>query len=319
MDLITQGILGAAAAQIVSPKKFQTKAWFVGFLSGMAADADIFIRSKQNPLLLFYFHRHFTHSLFFIPFGGILCVLLILVFLKSYRPWWRETLFCSIAAFATHGILDACTSYGTLLWWPFSLERVAWDWISIIDPIFTFVLLIGVISTRVFDSRKFVVISLLFCLSYIGLGALQHHRALQVQNTLAQERHQIIKQGRVFPTLGNIIVWRSAYIFNHTLASDDITVWPRHIHTKFLGNFPVTDFENLAFAIKNNPSLLNAFNVFNWFADGYLITVKTQPLILVDGRYLIGTKTIQGLWGLEFVGKSGSIVRNITLVPLKNS
>ena len=36
----------------------------------------------------------------------------------------------------THGLIDACTSYGTLLYWPISHHRESWDIISIIDPIF---------------------------------------------------------------------------------------------------------------------------------------------------------------------------------------
>ena len=39
--------------------------------------------------------------------------------------------------YATHGLLDSCTSYGTQLFWPFSDVRVAWDTMSIVDPLFT--------------------------------------------------------------------------------------------------------------------------------------------------------------------------------------
>ena len=39
--------------------------------------------------------------------------------------------------FSTHGVLDACTSYGTQLGWPFSDVRFAWSNVSIVDPLFT--------------------------------------------------------------------------------------------------------------------------------------------------------------------------------------
>ena len=48
--------------------------------------------------------------------------------------------------YATHGLLDSCTSYGTQLFWPFSDERVAWDTMSIVDPLFTIPLLVFVIA-----------------------------------------------------------------------------------------------------------------------------------------------------------------------------
>jgi membrane-bound metal-dependent hydrolase YbcI (DUF457 family) len=48
------------------------------------------------------------------------------------------------AGYATHGLLDASTTYGTLFFWPFTDMRVAWNAISIVDPLFTLVLLLGV-------------------------------------------------------------------------------------------------------------------------------------------------------------------------------
>ena len=40
-------------------------------------------------------------------------------------------------------LLDAATSYGTRLFWPFSDERAGWDWIAIVDPAFTVPLLVA--------------------------------------------------------------------------------------------------------------------------------------------------------------------------------
>ena len=39
--------------------------------------------------------------------------------------------------YATHALLDSCTTYGTMLFWPFSDVRIAWNTVSIIDPLFT--------------------------------------------------------------------------------------------------------------------------------------------------------------------------------------
>ena len=47
----------------------------------------------------------------------------------SFRQSW---LYCT-AGYATHAVLDACTTYGTMLLWPFSDARFAWNTISIID------------------------------------------------------------------------------------------------------------------------------------------------------------------------------------------
>ena len=73
MDPITQGVIGATFAQQPSKKSTVLLATLLGFLSGLAPDLDVFIRSEQDPLTTFVFHRQFTHSLLFIPIGGLIC------------------------------------------------------------------------------------------------------------------------------------------------------------------------------------------------------------------------------------------------------
>ena len=88
----------------------------IGLLSGLAPDLDIFIRSSDDPLLFLEFHRQFTHSLVFIPFGGLICGAFIFLIVKKISTLtFKETYIYSTIGYATHGLLDACTSYGTLL------------------------------------------------------------------------------------------------------------------------------------------------------------------------------------------------------------
>ena len=78
MDPLSQGALGASASQsFASEPGKQRSAMLVGLLAGMAPDLDIFIRSANDPLLFLDFHRQFTHSLFFIPVGALLCALIL--------------------------------------------------------------------------------------------------------------------------------------------------------------------------------------------------------------------------------------------------
>ena len=50
MDPLTQGTIGAVLPQALSKKNLGIVA-LLGFLSGMAPDLDIFIRSSTDPLL----------------------------------------------------------------------------------------------------------------------------------------------------------------------------------------------------------------------------------------------------------------------------
>ncbi|MFT5657456.1 MAG: inner membrane protein, partial [Gammaproteobacteria bacterium] len=78
MDPLTQGVLGAALPLAAARRSDHLVAvGILGLLSGMAPDLDVLLRSSSDPLLYLEYHRQFTHSLVFIPFGGLLCCLLL--------------------------------------------------------------------------------------------------------------------------------------------------------------------------------------------------------------------------------------------------
>ena len=141
MDPVSQGVVGAAFAQAAAKRTtLATVAWY-GALGGMGLDLDVLFQSPTDPILFLEFHRQFTHSLVFIPIGA----LLVFAVLRSIANRVRmlqglsagQAYLACLMGYATHGLLDACTSYGTQLLWPFSNARIAWDTMSIVDPLFT--------------------------------------------------------------------------------------------------------------------------------------------------------------------------------------
>jgi inner membrane protein len=56
LDPLSQGVLGAAAAH-ASSNKHGAMACFLGLVGGMAADLDVLIRSKSDPILFLEYHR----------------------------------------------------------------------------------------------------------------------------------------------------------------------------------------------------------------------------------------------------------------------
>ena len=139
MDPLTQGIVGATAAQSFSKVNRLLLISIIGFLAGLAPDIYIFIRSVNDPLLFLEFHRQFTHSIVFIPIGGLICALVFYhLFAKKNNLSFRNTYIFSTIGYGSHGIIDTCTTYGTQLFWPFSDERLAWNTISVIDPYLLF-------------------------------------------------------------------------------------------------------------------------------------------------------------------------------------
>jgi inner membrane protein len=304
MDPITQGAIGAAAAQAVFGRRLPRGAALIGFAAGMAADLDIFIPSGSDPVAGMIYHRQITHSLIFIPLGGLLSSLLF-VWWKQFKGYRREVIGAAIVAYATHGLLDAFTSYGTLLFWPFSNQRIAWDLLGIVDPMVTVPLLIGMFWT-IFASRpRAARIALMFFVAYVCFGGWQHYRASSAQRTVVDAREHVIEHGRVMPAPGALVMWRSVYRSGEEIHVDGVRVpYIGETLVRSGGSAPVARFANLPEAVQSHPDIARAFEVFTWFADGFVTPVDGNATILGDQRFSADFSSITPLWGMDF-GTSG--------------
>lgn len=299
MDTPTQGLLGAVVAQAICGRKLPRSAWLIGMVGGIAADLDLLIHGSSDLLGGLTYHRHFTHALAFIPIGALIAALPF-VFWPAFRGkrWW--VLAASALAYATHGLLDACTSWGTLLWWPFSEARVAWDIIGIIDPVFTLVLLVGLVWSVLARRRRVASAAFGISLLYLGLGFVQHQRAAAVQRQLAQMRAQRIERGRVLPSPLNLILWRSIYEVDGQLYADSIRVPFFGTATVWVGtSTPRLTLEDVEAEGPLDASVRAAFERFSWFADGYTAYDASAPRVVGDMRYGLEPDVFASMWGLQ--------------------
>lgn len=302
MDPITQGALGAAAAQTLlqlEPER-PHRIWMAGAIGGMAADLDILIRSSNNPMLSLLYHRHFTHSLIFIPIGGFIIALCLLLF-PYFRSNWKVTLWAALIGYATHGILDAATSYGTVLFWPFSLQRINWDFIFIINPVFTALLVIGTAIGIIFHTRKAIAAGLISALIFLGLNALQHHKALEYFKTDLKKHYPDTQMIRAMPAGLSSTIWRGIAVSGNRLIISNLKIpWAKKPYAIQTYSFPYFRTKDLPRYVQLSKGLQKDYAIFNWFTSGYLVLVSKTPLILADGRYTIGKNPIRSLWGIEF-------------------
>src|SRR5262245_115499 len=305
MDSITQGVLGAAAAQSIMSRRLPRGAGLIGAIGGMAADLDILIRSSDDPTLAWLFHRHFTHSLFFIPIGGLIAAIPFL-WMDRFKDFKREVVMASMIGYATHAPLDIFTSYGTQLFWPFSNYRVALDWIAVVDPVYTIPLWIGVIWTAKKRNPRYVQIALLLTTLYIGFGGWQHHRASDVQRRLATLRGTQMTHSRVMPAIGWLLLWRSVYLAEGRLYADGIRIpWlgtPRVLEG---GSSDSTTADDLPPSARNNAETERRFRVMNWFADGLIAPIDGNGNAIGDMRYTAAPESLTPLWGLKFDPSTG--------------
>jgi inner membrane protein len=303
MDTITQGVLGAAAAQSVMSRRLPRGAGLIGAVGGMAADLDIFIYSLNDPTVSWTFHRHFTHSLIFIPLGGLIAALPFL-WMKRFKDHKREVILAAVIGYATHGLLDAFTSYGTQLLWPFANLRVAWDWLPIVDPVYTVPLWIGVIWTARTRNPKAVRMALLLSSLYICFGGWQHHRAVETQKDLAAMRGHKIEYSRVMPAPGWMVFWRSLYVSDGRIYADGIeTRWFKSTLALEGGSADLTTFDDLPVNAQLNAEARRRFDIFNWFAGGLISPVSGAGGSMNaygDMRFTVAVESLTPLWGLQF-------------------
>ena len=298
MDILTQGLLGGVLAQTVANKKETKLATLVGVLAGLIADADIFIYSSSDPLLNIEFHRHFTHSLFFIPFGAAIAMAILWPFLHKKLSNTRLYLYC-LLGYSLSGFLDACTSYGTHLLWPLSNERVAFNIISIIDPVFTVILLITLVYSLKVNRKKVAQVGLLLSGAYMALGFVQHERAQSIADELVKSRGHETVQHVVKPTVANNLLWRSIYIANNRIYVDAIRLGLFSENKVYAGEstekFTV---ENYLLKDELSSVIYKDIQRFTKFSNGYVAIDKTQPNVIGDIRYSMLPISTKPLWGI---------------------
>lgn len=299
MDPVSQGVTGALFSQTFSDRYRLKYAGLIGALSAMSADLDILIRSSTDPLLVMEYHRHFTHSLLFIPVGSLICSLILWPFFRKSLGFKRIFIY-SLAGYSTAGLLDACTSYGTSLYWPFSDKRITWNLISVIDPVFT----IGIAGFLVMSlrrgSRKIAVAGLIFALIYLMMGYYQKLRVEHALSTLANKRGHSIERMFVHPTLGNIILWRTIYRSGESYYVDAVRAGIFKRTKIYEGSETgVFDIEKYNYSPDINGTLYKDIKRFDHFSLGYLTAFPETGNIIGDLRYSMIPNGITPLWAID--------------------
>jgi len=299
MDPVSQAVVGCVASQAAFGKRLGRLAIACGIVGGTLADADVVIRSADDPLLAMELHRHFTHALAFVPVGGLVAALPFLL-LRRWRRQWAAIVAACTLAYATHAPLDLLTSYGTLFWWPFSRDRVALGWMSIIDPLFTLPLLALVTAAALTRNRRYTSAAALFGALYIGFGAVQHGRATAVQAGLAAARGDRVEASRVMPTLGNVILFRSIYRAGGRIQADAVRVAPGGDASVVPGDsVPIAPTPAGGPEVDADDRRVRDYRRFSWFADGYVARDPRRPQVLADMRYSLAPEGFEPLWGVE--------------------
>jgi inner membrane protein len=211
MDSFTQILLGVATAEVIAGRQLKNKTFLYGAVLGTIPDLDVVVALFMNPVSGVAIHRGLSHSvLFFVflsPFLGW-----AIAKLEREKISLKRAVVLAFFGLFTHILLDAFTTWGTQILWPLP-DRFALKTIFVIDPLYTFPLLISLIY--VFRTKndvlrhKYVIrgiaISSCYLLLTCGLklfAVQKFENALKAQNVVYTEI--IVK-----PTAFNTILWNA--------------------------------------------------------------------------------------------------------------
>jgi len=312
LDPLSQGAIGACLSQSLSSKKNLLTIGIIGFLAGMSPDLDVLIKSDQDPLLFLEFHRQFTHSLVFIPIGGLIFASVFYsLFKRRISLSFKQVWFYASVGYGTHGILDSFTSYGTQLLWPFNNDRISWNNISIIDPLFTIPIIVLITLAAIKKSPFLARVSLIWAIFYLSLGWFQHQRAIEFANELIQQRGHNAIEISVKPSFGNLILWKIIYKTKDRFFVDAVNLGPKKQH--FNGDsIDIFNLDNYELRDKLTALQKNDIERFKWFSQGFIAINPNNRNQILDIRYSNLPNEIGGLWGIELTPNSDNHVRFIS-------
>src|SRR5690606_36898458 len=200
--------------------------------------------------------------------------------------------------FGSHGLLDACTTYGTQLLWPFSGERIAWSVVAVVDPLFTLpVLVLAALAAQRRDVRV-AWLAFAWSVAYLGLGWVQNARAADAGAALAASRGHAPERLEAKPALGSLLLWKIIY---------------EHVGRYYVDAVR-TGLDVVIFEGESTPKLDLAKH-FPWLAEGtqqardverfrrvsddFLSIDDRAPNRIVDMRYSMVPNEIDAFWAIE--------------------
>lgn len=145
MDTITHaisgGVIGAATSR-GNPQEMRRRALW-GALFAAFPDTDAAIALFTDTLTYLNAHRGVTHSVVLLPAWA---ALLGWIAARVRGQRWRDMASLAAAALAAHILGDLITSYGTRIFAPVYDAPLAFPITFIIDPVFTLILLAGLVA-----------------------------------------------------------------------------------------------------------------------------------------------------------------------------
>jgi len=277
MDNLTHSLMGAGIAGALLTRRLGPRAMLLGIAAANMPDLDILIR-YDNVIDAMTYHRGFSHSLLFETAVAPLIAWGVTRIWRRTRDHWWPMLLTVWLCLITHALLDSLTTYGTQLFWPIhAVPPVAFPAIFIIDPLFTLILLVGIIIAVWRRKRpERMVAASIATLSvagiYLAAGMLGHVAvAARAADNPAFAGERIFVQ----PAPLNILFWNVTAVSDEAVIRGSSMVFPgcaiTHVDSEPRHSRPPDGFD-LPPAVRRLEWFTDGFYMFNAGADGLTIS-----------------------------------------------
>jgi inner membrane protein len=158
-----------------------------GFFACAAPDLDFVVGSAGSVAYIAQ-HRGITHSLILLPVWALLVSWILAKILREPRGW-RALYGITAMGIALHIAGDVITSYGTMVFAPFSNWRAAIGTTFIIDLWFSGIILAGLAVSAFLPKQRLPAAAALASLcAYVGFQFIQKQHALELGELFAKEK-----------------------------------------------------------------------------------------------------------------------------------
>lgn len=302
MDTLTQMALGAVIGQAIGYKKLGWRAPVYGAIGGLIPDLDVLYADRLSPYGDWLYHRHITHSVFFAPLIAPLLGWLTWLIHKKQPGHYRTYGWVWFWSILTHPLLDTATIFGTQLLAPFSDARFSISAMSIIDPIYSLILLIPLLLAALPRLRPHIpliaALALVFSTLFIAHGWLQNKKAHWY--AVDQLRLQRITPDDVAVYTTIFQPYLRRVVVRQTIGGQE---WLRvgFISSLKPGLIAWTCQKQTGAPWREAILHTQGGRIFNWFADGELSMVRNgNQITVMDARYGTPGPSVFGFWGLIF-------------------
>jgi inner membrane protein len=290
MDSLTQIVLGAACGEAVLGKKIGNKALLFGAIGGTIPDLDVFVGRwiYNNEIDIMAFHRGFMHSILFSVLAAFLFGWIMYKFyntgkrldMTSLKDW----IWLFFLSLFTHPILDSFTPYGTQLFAPFSNYRIAFNNISVVDPIYTIPFLVCMIVLMFYKRnnlkrKHFLRLGIGLSSTYMLFTLVNKWHINSVYKKSLQTAEIEYLRFQTQPSIFNNILW-------YGIAETDASYYVG-FYSLFDLSSKVENWHKLPKNHELAPNTNGDIKTLSWFSNGYynLMPLEDEVFRYNDLRY----------------------------------